>query len=280
MLFMKDIARRMLTPNRLLCVVLFITGYQLVTLIRHLWPPQVPPASDLSRVAAAETAVTGSHTEENFVFTVFGTASSSTPERGAQETTSSLSDLPLSVLDLDVTGILCSSVAENSIAIIIQNSRQYSLGVGEKVPGYDATISAIFGDHIVINYQGKNATLPLRYDNPVRKKAQDDNNLTAGIVTARGDSQPKNVLDIMSISPVTVNNTLNGFRLNPGKDSSLFYNAGLQDNDLAVSLNGSDLRDDRQAQQIMKQLPELNEIKITVERDGQLYDAFIAVGEI
>ncbi len=279
MLFIKDIARKILTPNRLLCVVLLIAGYQLVTLIRQFWPPQVPPASGLSRVAAAETVVTGSHTEENLVFTVFGTASPSLPERGEQETTSSLSDVPLSVLDLDVTGILSSSVAENSIAILAQNNRQYSLGIGEKVPGYDATISAIFGDHIVINYQGKNATLPLRYDNPVRKKAQDDNNLTDGTVTARGDSRPKNIFDIMSISPVKVNNTLNGFRLNPGKDSPLFYNAGLQDNDLAVSLNGSDLRDDRQVQQIMKQLPELNEIKITVERDGQLYDAFIAVGE-
>lgn len=72
---------------------------------------------------------------------------------------------------------------------------------------------------------------------------------------------------------------MHGYRLTPGKDSQLFYNAGLQDNDLAVSLNGSDLRDTKQAQQIMEQLPELTEMKITVERDGQFYDVFIAVGE-
>ena len=45
-----------------------------------------------------------------------------------------------------------------------------------------------------------------------------------------------------------------------------------------MSLNGSDLRDSKQSQQIMEQLPELTEIKITVERDGQLHDVFIAVG--
>ncbi|HFV5435986.1 TPA: type II secretion system protein GspC, partial [Escherichia coli] len=109
--------------------------------------------------------------------------------------------------------------------------------------------------------------------------AQDNNNLTAGTVATKANFRAKNIFEIMSLSPVTANNTLIGYRLNPGKDRSLFYNAGLHDNDLAVSLNGSELRDTRQAQQIMKQLPELKEIKITVERDGQLYDAFIAVGE-
>ncbi|EEX5027130.1 type II secretion system protein GspC, partial [Escherichia coli] len=152
-------------------------------------------------------------------------------------------------------------------------------GIGEKVPGYDATISAIFRDHIVINYQGKNASLPLRYDNPAKRNAQDDNNLIVGPVTTQANFRVKNIFDIMSLSPVTVNNTLSGYRLSPGKASSLFYNAGLHDNDLAVLLNGSELRDTRQAKQIMKQLTELKEIKITVERDGQLYDAFIAVGE-
>lgn len=57
--------------------------------------------------------------------------------------------------DLDVRGILYSSVTEHSVAIFAHNNRQFSLGIGEKVPGYDATISAIFSDHIVINYQGK-----------------------------------------------------------------------------------------------------------------------------
>ncbi len=260
-------------------MILLIAGYQLVTMIRHFWLIQAPPVSGLSRVVAPETEVTGDHTEESVVFTLFGTASPLPSEGKAQDTTSFLSDASLSGGDLDIRGILSSSVAENSVAILAHNNRQFSLGVGEKIPGYDATISDIFSDHIVINYKGGYASLPLQYDNPVKNKSQNDNNLTAGVVAVRTDFRTKNIFDIMSFSPVTVNNTLNGYRLNPGKNGMLFYNAGLQDNDLAVSLNGSELRDPKQAQHIMKQLSELQEIKITVERDGQLYDAFIAVGD-
>ncbi|EFA6841874.1 type II secretion system protein GspC [Escherichia coli] len=278
-LFIKDIALKMLTPNWVLCVILLIAGYQLVSVIRHFWLTPATSASDLSHVSVSETAVTDEHTEENFVFTLFGTASPPLSEGKVQKTTSSLSDDLLSGGDLDVRGILYSSVTEHSVAIFAHNNRQFSLGIGEKVPGYDATISAIFSDHIVINYQGKNASLPLRYDNPAKRNAQDDNNLIVGPVTTQANFRVKTIFDIMSLSPVTVNNTLSGYRLSPGKASSLFYNAGLHDNDLAVLLNGSELRDTRQAQQIMKQLTELKEIKITVERDGQLYDAFIAVGE-
>ncbi|EFC5375846.1 type II secretion system protein GspC [Escherichia coli] len=278
-LFIKDLALRMLTPNRLLCVILLIAGYLLVTVIRHLGLTQATSVPGLSRLTAPETSVTGSYTEENFVFTLFGTASQPPPDGEKQEVKSSLSDDQILGIDLEVKGILYSSVAEHSVAVFAHSDRQFSLGVGEKILDYDATISAIFSDHIVINHQGKKALLLLRYDNPVNKNVQDDNNFTAGGIDTQVNFRVKNIFDIMSLSPVTVNNKLGGYRLNPSKHSSLFYNAGLHNNDLAVSLNGSELRDTRQAQQIMKQLPELKEIKITVERDGQLYDAFIAVGE-
>ncbi|KAA0627616.1 type II secretion system protein GspC, partial [Escherichia coli] len=156
-----------------------------------------------------------------------------------QKTTSSLSDDLLSGGDLDVRGILYSSVTDHSVAIFAHNNRQFSLGIGEKVPGYDATISAIFSDHIVINYQGKNASLPLRYDNPAKRNAQDDNNFIVGPGTTQANIRVKNIFDIRVLSTVTMNHTLRGYRLRPGKASSLVYKDGLDDTDLAVLLNGS-----------------------------------------
>ncbi|EMH3736778.1 type II secretion system protein GspC, partial [Escherichia coli] len=229
-LFIKDIVLKMLTPNRLLCVILLIAGYQLVSVIHHFWLTQAASVPGLSRVSAPETAVTGDQTEERFVFTLFGRASPLSSEGRAQETMPSLSDDLLSGEDLDVRGILYSSVAEHSVAIFAHNNRQFSLSVGEKVPSYDATISAIFSDHIVINYQGKTVSLPLRYDNTEKKNAYDNNNLTVGDVITQDNFRVESVFDIMSFSAVTVNNTLSGYRLIPGKHSSLFYNAGLHDN--------------------------------------------------
>ncbi len=66
-LFIKDIVLKMLTPNRLLCVILLIAGYQLVSVIHHFWLTQAASVPGLSRVSAPETAVTGDQTEERFV---------------------------------------------------------------------------------------------------------------------------------------------------------------------------------------------------------------------
>ncbi|OVB85926.1 general secretion pathway protein GspC, partial [Escherichia coli] len=54
----------MLTPNRLLCVILLIAGYQLVSVIHHFWLTQAASVPGLSRVSAPDTAVTGDQTEE------------------------------------------------------------------------------------------------------------------------------------------------------------------------------------------------------------------------
>ena len=44
-----------------------------------------------------------------------------------------------------------------------------------------------------------------------------------------------------------------------------------------IALNGLDLRDREQAQQALTQLPELSEITLTVERDGQKHDIYLAL---
>ena len=87
------------------------------------------------------------------------------------------------------------------------------------------------------------------------------------------------LLDYLSISPVQRDGAVQGYRLNPGKDPALFTAVGLQPNDLAVSLNGFDLRDNAQAMQIMQQLASLNELNITVEREGQLHDVYVSLDE-
>ncbi len=90
---------------------------------------------------------------------------------------------------------------------------------------------------------------------------------------------PGKLLDYINISPVMSENKLQGYRINPGKDVAFFHRIGLQSNDLAVSINGYDLRDNGQAMQIMNQLSSMTEMNLTVERNGQQQDIYIKLTE-
>jgi len=88
---------------------------------------------------------------------------------------------------------------------------------------------------------------------------------------------PAKITEMVNISPVQQDGELVGYRVNPGKDPALFKEVGLEPNDLAVSINGYDLTDNEQAMQMLSELPELTELTLTVERDGQLHQVFISL---
>ncbi|MBQ4797272.1 type II secretion system protein GspC, partial [Pectobacterium versatile] len=57
-----------------------------------------------------------------------------------------------------------------------------------------------------------------------------------------------------------------------------FYRVGLQDNDMAVALNGLDLRDEEQAKKAMERMADVRNFTLTVERDGQRQDIYMEFG--
>ena len=59
----------------------------------------------------------------------------------------------------------------------------------------------------------------------------------------------------------------------------MFKQAGFQANDLAKSINGFDLTDMGQALEVMAQLPELTEMAVMVEREGQLVEIMFSLPE-
>ncbi|GAM54672.1 general secretion pathway protein C [Vibrio ishigakensis] len=66
-----------------------------------------------------------------------------------------------------------------------------------------------------------------------------------------------------------------GYRVRPGRDRALFDSVGLQDGDIAVELNGADLTNPASMGEIWKNLNQLSELNLTVERDGQRYDIYL-----
>lgn len=211
---------------------------------------------------------------ERPVFTLFGLAAKNNP---APTDATHLNQVPVSSLKLRLTGLLASSNPARSIAIIEKGNQQVSLSSGDTIPGYDARIVAILPDRIIVNYQGRKEAILLFND--TRAPSSSPTTAATPPLVKQLREQPQNILTYLSISPVLSGDKLQGYRLNPGKDASLFRQSGLQENDLAIALNGIDLRDQAQAQQALQHLNEQTEITLTVEREGQRQDIAFALGD-
>lgn len=258
-------------PHIAMLVTLLLIGQQLAKLSWRMILPAYSPAIEVNDAPEISPLIPAPNTELP-VFTLFGRAEKK-PQSSAHD--ESLDQAPLSSLKLRITGLLASSDAARSIVIMAKGNQQVSLMTGDSTPGNEARIIAILRDRIIVNYRGRNEAILLADDGSMKAAGAPDTALNSPLSKIR--QQPQNILNYLNISPVMVNEQLSGYRLNPGKDPTLFRESGLHENDLAVALNGLDLRDRQQAQQALKQLPELSEITLTVEREGQRQDIYLAL---
>ncbi|ENJ8543544.1 TPA: type II secretion system protein GspC [Raoultella planticola] len=258
-------------PHIAILVTLLLIGQQLAKLSWRMILPAYSPAIEMNDAPEISPLIPAPKTELP-VFTLFGRAEKK-PQSSAHD--ESLDQAPLSSLKLRITGLLASSDAARSIVIMAKGNQQVSLMTGDSTPGNEARIIAILRDRIIVNYRGRNEAILLADDGSMKAAGAPDTALNSPLSKIR--QQPQNILNYLNISPVMVNEQLSGYRLNPGKDPTLFRESGLHENDLAVALNGLDLRDRQQAQQALKQLPELSEITLTVEREGQRQDIYLAL---
>ncbi|WP_426617223.1 type II secretion system protein GspC [Raoultella sp. R2A007] len=252
-------------------IILLLTAQQLAKLSWRAIVPATVPDIEINDTAEPTTILPAAKTELPR-FTLFGRAEQTSPSSSAG---GSLEQAPLSALKLRITGLLTSSDASRSIAIMAKGNQQVSLMTGDSTPGNEARIIAILADRIIVNYRGRNEAILLNDDATEKTAMPSATPQTSRLSQIR--QQPQSILNYLNISAVMVNEQLSGYRLNPGKDPTLFRESGLHENDLAVALNGLDLRDKQQAQQALKQLPELNEITLTVEREGQRHDIYLAL---
>ncbi|KEY58922.1 type II secretion system protein GspC [Serratia sp. DD3] len=278
LLAIKESTFRLLTPRWVMCVVSLLICNQLALLTWQWWLSPEISHVQLSKAPLTPAKTNASTPSDSTRFTLFGTSPSVSSSTVTSASSDTLLNAPPSSLKINLTGIVASANAERSIAIIAKDNKQFSLGMGDQVPGYDARIASIFADRVVISYQGRYESLLLFSEQPVAVK-KNEQSPSASQLKAQLLKQPQNILDYLTISPVMVDNKLTGYRLSPGKQGELFRKVGLQDNDLAVALNGLDLRDAQQAQQALKQLSELSELNLTVERGGQLQDIYISLGD-
>lgn len=196
-------------------------------------------------------------------------------------------EAPKTRLRLTLAGLVASSEPSLALAIIEHKGKQETYAIDEEIGSTNAMLKQVLTDRVLIEYQGNLETLMLDGEEFTRETRQrqsrtedisespkDLSNLRKSLL-----ANPASITDYVRISPVRSNGKLAGYRVNPGKNRELFKEVGLQPNDLAVSLNGYDLTDTRQAMEVAKQLKDLTEMSLTVERDGQLHSIYLSMPE-
>jgi len=271
-------------------ILLILCCQQLATLTWQLLPAAKGPSQPLIRPtltgSGAPPAANPLDVRSLLQLALFGKAEAPAAKRPVAGSSDRQQAMPRTRLNLTLTGVLASNQADRSIAIIINGGEESSYGIGDLVTGTQARLRDILPDRVILDNQGQDETLMLDGEEfkalgQQQPTAPEASGGTSELSQLRNDlvKNPGKLLDYVNISPIMTDGKMQGYRINPGKDVAFFHRIGLQSNDLAVSINGYDLRDNGQAMQIMNQLSSMTEMNLTVERNGQQQDIYIKLTE-
>ncbi|WP_028863421.1 type II secretion system protein GspC [Psychromonas aquimarina] len=213
----------------------------------------------------------------------------------AQQDLTSLMEAPKTKLALKLVGVVAATDPSESSAIIVYQGKQDSYFIASEIKGTNAKIYDVYEDRIILDVRGVYQTLMLDgVEESARKVKAHESKSLASLKAKKPSKRPKKaqkvnldrkallkdpgkLTDFIGISPVREDNQIKGYRVRPGRDRSLFEQAGLKNGDLAIELNGIDLTDTQQTLSLMKEFPTMTEISLTVDRNGQLHELYFSI---
>ncbi|WP_113640700.1 type II secretion system protein GspC [Escherichia albertii] len=179
-------------------------------------------------------------------------------------------------------------------AVIEEGGKQQVYLQGERLDSHNAVIEEINLDHVMLRYQGKMERLSLAEEERsavavTNKKAASDEvkqavveptvsapvEIPAAVRQALA-KDPQKIFNYIQLTPVRKEGIV-GYAVKPGADRSLFDASGFKEGDIAIALNQQDFTDPRAMIALMRQLPSMDSIQLTVLRKGARYDISIAL---
>lgn len=195
-------------------------------------------------------------------------------------------DAPKSRLNLVLVGVVTSSVPEKSLAVIANKGTQATYGLNEMIEGTRAKLIQVQQDRVIIDNSGRNETVMLeglKFTKPAPQVIESSSKQIVSNASQdtldqireeiRNDAQM--LFEYVRMSQVKRDEEVVGYRLSPGKDKALFESVGLKAGDIATAINGLDLKDSASMGEVWQNLSQMNEVTLTVERDGQLFEIYI-----
>lgn len=210
---------------------------------------------------------------------LFGRYTQETPTEAAP-----IQEAPKSRLNLVLVGAVVSSNSEKSLAVIANKGQQETVGIGEAIQGTRAKLVQVHSDRVIIDNAGRNETIMLQGIDYSAQSAPSSSSSSHRVdispdtlerIREEIRQDAKQVFQYVRMSQIKEGDDVVGYRLSPGKDRELFDEVGLQNGDIAVQINGLDLKDAAAMTQVFNALSELTELTLTVEREGQPYEIYI-----
>ena len=177
-------------------------------------------------------------------------------------------------------------------AVIEEGGKQQVYLQGETLGSHNAVIEEINRDHVMLRYQGKIERLSLAQkfnlpwnaikavsDEAKQAVAEPAASAPVEIPTAVRQAlakDPQKIFNYIQLTPVRKEGIV-GYAVKPGADRSLFDASGFKEGDIAIALNQQDFTDPRAMIALMRQLPSMDSIQLTVLRKGARHDISIAL---
>ena len=276
-------------PKIILVIISILIAYQSALLTWSLYPINSTPYNwsvSTKKTIQEKAYIDTNELQKQFLFGEYEGVRS-TPK------VQDLKEVPKTRLRISLVGIIAASDPTLSSVILEYKGKQDSYFIDSIITDADARIDEIYNDRIVIVVDGEQQVLMLdglddNNANLASKSTTTNSKRSSRIRRTKKSteialdreellSNPSKLLDFINISPVREGNQVKGYRVKPGKDASLFEEAGLQSGDLAVELNGVDLTDTSEAVGLMKEFPTMTEISLTIDRNGELNELFFSI---
>lgn len=192
-------------------------------------------------------------------------------------------DAPETALNLKLKGILAYGSESTSRALIADGAgKEKPYAVGDDVPG-GASLKAIHADRVILERSGRFETLRLERGksggiatgNTVASTAAPQVTTRSGEATTLAElrsellKEPGKASQYVRLQPVYTEGKLQGYRIYPGANRSLFQSVGLRAGEMVTSVNGVQLDDAAKALQLLGDLREISQMTLTLERGGE-----------
>ncbi len=217
-----------------------------------------------------------------------------------------MANVPETTLNLTLSGLVASDDKSIAAAVIENQGKQETYGIGDNIVGTRATLEQVLMDRVLIKQSGRLETLMLDgfdYSQPAqrasnktetqkRKPKVGPKPRNSGVVDQRSNKElttsaknlrseisqdPAKIGDYLRISPKRKDGKIVGYSLRPGKKPEFFKLSGLKAGDVAVEMNGYDLIAPAQAMQAMAEMKAARDISLLVNRQGSLTEILISL---